>query len=1016
MNDSSIIKSEASPTKVEISERQKYLRINKIFQSFPRLDMDLIRLVCEKNSWNNEKTQQHLLTLLKGDKMNKINISDLPWDTKGLTSPSKKITTPLTMKKASSGFSNPPIFNMKSSSIFQKYKNRAIKPQSNPEVNDIRNNINKPSPFMKFKVSSLTEKPVIKSKLKRLEASSSEEEEAETDEGFSSDDDVMGHVDDYVHVEKVSKKEQQRKDFMTFINESAENDIADLADVPIEQAQKIISLRPFSDFNGFLQMEFPYESTDDQPAKKKRKNAKPDGERIFEKATKTLQGYGAIESLIKKCNNYGAAISKEIEKWGVTKDDENAKDKNEDEDIGMDFLVVDKQNDVDEIAPSDLGLDSEEDKEEAIESPAEIIVSEPESEGFDPEEEISSDPENDSDEFDAGEYSEYDEDDDDMIAVKKKKMVIDVSPAKSSPKKETNSQKIKKHPLLDLSVGATSTEFFNKPPKYLSRKISLKDYQLSGINWMYLLYINGLSCILGDEMGLGKSCQVISFLAHLLEKKEDGPHLIVVPSSTLENWLREFEKFCPKIRVVPYYGSQSEREELRYTLDDTSTYDVLVTTYNLAAGSKPDHQFLAKRGFNCVVFDEGHMLKNSMSERFNKLIRIKANFRVLLTGTPLQNNLRELISLLNFIMPSLFYEQQEALINVFKQKATTKNNSDYNPLLAQEALQRAKKLMKPFILRRRKQQVLKHLPAKHITVVHCNTTSEQKKMYDKKMKEMLENKQLTGSSKSRQNWIMHLRKLAIHPGLSRNVFTDEIIDKMSTDILKEPYYRKDGNKKYIQEDMEFMSDIELNSLCREFPKTLKKYEIDNDDLMENSGKIKIMLKLLKDIVVKKGEKLLIFSMFTQVLDVIGYVLKLHGFKFLRLDGSTSVNERQTLIDEFYKDEEIKVFILSTKAGGFGINLVAANNVLIFDQSFNPHDDAQAMDRAHRVGQTKEVNVYTLISNGTIEEQINKLAQNKLQLDSHISKETEADGKENTENLKLNSLLNDVIGDAIKQDE
>jgi len=216
--------------------------------------------------------------------------------------------------------------------------------------------------------------------------------------------------------------------------------------------------------------------------------------------------------------------------------------------------------------------------------------------------------------------------------------------------------------------------------------------------------------------------------------------------------------------------------------------------------------------------------------------------------------------------------------------------------------------------------------------------------------------------------------------------------------------------------MEFMSDIELNSLCREFPKTLKKYEIDNDDLMENSGKIKIMLKLLKDIVVKKGEKLLIFSMFTQVLDVIGYVLKLHGFKFLRLDGSTSVNERQTLIDEFYKDEDIKVFILSTKAGGFGINLVAANNVLIFDQSFNPHDDAQAMDRAHRVGQTKEVNVYTLISNGTIEEQINKLAQNKLQLDSHISKETEADGKENTENLKLNSLLNDVIGNAIKQDE
>ncbi|CAI8493022.1 unnamed protein product [Hanseniaspora opuntiae] len=341
------------------------------------------------------------------------------------------------------------------------------------------------------------------------------------------------------------------------------------------------------------------------------------------KAIKTLQGYGAIESLIKKCNNYGDAISKEIEKWGISKG--SGDDKVDDNDIGMDFLVVDKQNDVDEIAPSDLGSESDSAVSGDNEPEAKVIESEPEE--FDPDEDISSDPENDSDEFDAAEYSEYDEDDDDMISVKKKKMVIDSSPAKQSAQQTNlNTKKINKHPLLDLAVGAKSTEFFNKAPKYLSKKITLKDYQLSGINWMYLLYINGLSCILGDEMGLGKSCQIISFLAHLLEKNEDGPHLIVVPSSTLENWLREFEKFCPKLKAVPYYGSQAEREELRYTLEDTSSYDVMVTTYNLAAGSKPDHQFLAKRGFNCVIFDEGHMLKNSTSERFNKLIRIKGKF------------------------------------------------------------------------------------------------------------------------------------------------------------------------------------------------------------------------------------------------------------------------------------------------------------------------------------------------------------------------------------------------------
>ncbi|CAI8493034.1 unnamed protein product [Hanseniaspora opuntiae] len=236
MNDSSIIENETSPSKVEISERQKYLRINKIFQSFPRLDMDLIRIVCDKNNWNNESTQRHLLSLLKGDKMKKITISDLPWDTKAQNSPSKKVVTPLSMNQQ-----NPPtLFNMKGSSIFQKYKNRAIKPQSNAEAQSIRNSVNKPSFTATFKYTDPAEKKSTKSKLKRLESSSSEE--AETDDAFSSDEDV-GPADEYVHVERLSKREQQTKDFLAFINESADNDIADIADIPIEQAKKIISLK-----------------------------------------------------------------------------------------------------------------------------------------------------------------------------------------------------------------------------------------------------------------------------------------------------------------------------------------------------------------------------------------------------------------------------------------------------------------------------------------------------------------------------------------------------------------------------------------------------------------------------------------------------------------------------------------------------------------------------------------------------------------------------------------------------
>lgn len=202
-------------------------------------------------------------------------------------------------------------------------------------------------------------------------------------------------------------------------------------------------------------------------------------------------------------------------------------------------------------------------------------------------------------------------------------------------------------------------KFFRGRPKLLNPDVSLKDYQQTGINWLNLLYHNQISCILADDMGLGKTCQVISFLAYLKQIGQPSPHLIVVPSSTLENWLREFQKFCPSLKIEPYYGTQQERADLREILErNDGKYDVIVTTYNLAAGNKYDVSFLKTRNFNVVVYDEGHMLKNSMSERFNKLMRIHANFRLLLTGTPLQNNLKELMSLLEFIMPNLFVSKR----------------------------------------------------------------------------------------------------------------------------------------------------------------------------------------------------------------------------------------------------------------------------------------------------------------------------------------------------------------------
>ena len=549
-----------------------------------------------------------------------------------------------------------------------------------------------------------------------------------------------------------------------------------------------------------------------------------------------------------------------------------------------------------------------------------------------------------------------------------------------------------------LSRRTNGLPYISKMPAILSEEIDLKDYQVVGINWLNLLYRYNLSCILADDMGLGKTCQVISFMAYLKDSgKKKGPHLVVVPSSTLENWLREFQKFCPDLIVQAYYGSQSEREDLRYDLQDAE-FDVLVTTYNLATGAVPDFKFLRNMGFDMIVYDEGHMLKNSTSERYNKLMRLRANFRLLLTGTPLQNNLRELVSLLSFMLPNLFNEKREDLQGLFSQKASTAKASEtnYNPLLSTQAINKAKTMMTPFVLRRKKTQVLKHLPQKHRQIVRCQLTSTQRNIYNdyltqgkSSFSEGNKKSNAKNQPSSGPNVMMSLRKAALHPLLFRLIYTDEKLKKMAKSIMKEPEYLE-ANESYIFEDMQFMSDYELDNLCKRFPRTLKQYLLKDNDYF-NSGKVSKLAEILKDII-DRGEKVLIFSLFTQMLDVLERVLTVSKINFLRLDGQTSVDTRQDLIDKFHEDDSVPVFLLSTRAGAFGINLVAASKVIIFDQSFNPHDDKQAEDRAHRVGQDNEVTVTKLISENTIEENMLQLAENKLELDESVSSSDPGDSK------------------------
>ncbi|KAI3231858.1 hypothetical protein DTO012A7_5469 [Penicillium roqueforti] len=545
-----------------------------------------------------------------------------------------------------------------------------------------------------------------------------------------------------------------------------------------------------------------------------------------------------------------------------------------------------------------------------------------------------------------------------------------------------------------LVVSKRKSRFISQP-SIMADDLVMKDYQVVGVNWLALLFEKNLSCILADDMGLGKTCQVIGFLAHLYEKGIKGPHLIVVPSSTIENWLREFQKFCPVLNVMPYYAGLNERALIREEIEERrDEINVVITTYTIAK-AKLDAKFLRDMDFTVCVYDEGHMLKNHQSQLYEKLIRIRARFRLLLTGTPLQNNLQELASLLGFILPSVFREHKDDLHAVFSNKAKTTDES-HATLLSQQRIERAKSMMKPFILRRKKHQVI-DLPAKHSHVGWCQMKPSQVKIYDHEKAEVrqLVADRLAGKktgSKS-ANILMKLRQAAIHPLLARRHYTNEILQKMAKACLKEDKWSL-SDPNIIYEELMPYNDFECHHMCVENPNSLGKFKLKNDEWMD-SGKVEHLKELLTRFIAN-GDRTLIFSQFTMVMDILEHVLETLKIEFVRLDGRTNVEDRQSILDAFHERTEIPVFLLSTKAGGAGINLACANRVVIFDSSFNPQEDVQAENRAHRVGQTREVEIYRLVTKSTIEEQIHALGQTKLALDQAVAGDDEAGAKKSEE--------------------
>uniref|UniRef100_A0A6A7FRK7 SWI/SNF-related matrix-associated actin-dependent regulator of chromatin subfamily A containing DEAD/H box 1 homolog n=1 Tax=Hirondellea gigas TaxID=1518452 RepID=A0A6A7FRK7_9CRUS len=582
-----------------------------------------------------------------------------------------------------------------------------------------------------------------------------------------------------------------------------------------------------------------------------------------------------------------------------------------------------------------------------------------------------------------------------------------------------------------LMGGKETDAAITKQPALLNKQMQLKGYQMVGLNWLSLMKQHGLNGVLADEMGLGKTIQAIAYLAHIEETEQPQDlSLIVVPSSTLENWARELELWCPSLGVLMYHGSQEERRGMRVQILSDHVEEnthIVLTTYNMISSCADDRNLFKRFKFHTVIFDEAHMLKNMNSQRFENLMKINAECRILLTGTPLQNNLVELMSILVFVMPQLFEGRKEELKQVFTMfpKSDEREKGQYES----KRIEQAKKIMKPFFLRRLKVDVLKDLPAKTEVMLVVSMSKRQHALYhtvvtvlSKKAKEMkgkLDNIELdeledpesgvvkkkgiertpekkkktvatndedaaanAGSCKqgeSSANMLMTLRRLTNHPLLHRSLYDDATILQLSK-ILKKTTHSA-SILSYIVEDFSYMSDFEIHQTCLMY-KAIEQYKLNKEQILD-SGKFEKLDGLLPEMK-KRGDRVLIFSQFVIMLNIVEEYMRIRGYKFLRLDGQTPVTERQDMIDQFNEDGEIFVFLLSTRAGGLGINLTSANTVILHDIDFNPYNDRQAEDRCHRVGQTRPVTVIRFITKDSIEEGIRSIAQSKLELEREVT--------------------------------
>ncbi|XP_041103529.1 chromodomain-helicase-DNA-binding protein 7-like isoform X1 [Polyodon spathula] len=548
--------------------------------------------------------------------------------------------------------------------------------------------------------------------------------------------------------------------------------------------------------------------------------------------------------------------------------------------------------------------------------------------------------------------------------------------------REPKQTRVERPPPNDWQKSESSREYKNGN--------SLREYQLEGVNWLLFNWYNARNCILADEMGLGKTIQSITFLHEIFLKGIHSPFLIIAPLSTIPNWEREFHTWT-ELNVIVYHGSQASRRMIQtYEMNFRDSqgrvikgaykFHAVITTFEMILTDCPE---LRNIQWRCVVIDEAHRLKNRNCKLLEGLKMMDMEHKVLLTGTPLQNTVEELFSLLNFLEPERFPSE-----TTFMQ--------EFGDLKTEEQVQKLQAILKPMMLRRLKEDVEKNLAPKEETIIEVELTNIQKKYYrailEKNFAFLSKGGPGGGGSSgggnanipNLLNTMMELRKCCNHPYLIKGA-EEKILDE-----FRETHHTD-------------CPDFHLQAM------------------VQAAGKLVLIDKLLPKLKAG-GHRVLVFSQMVRCLDILEDYLIQKRYPYERIDGRVRGNLRQAAIDRFSKpDSDRFVFLLCTRAGGLGINLTAADTCIIFDSDWNPQNDLQAQARCHRIGQRKAVKIYRLITRNSYEREMFDKASLKLGLDKAVlqsmsGRENSANGMQQLSKKEIEDLLRKGAYGALMDEE